>query len=381
MAADISTEQVTGGEPVLRTPLPGRVRRRQRSIRLPRSPKAIAGLAILGFFVLLSIIGPLVAPYSPNQIFANSPVPLPPSAAHWLGTTNLQQDVFSQLLVGGGEMLLVSFLAGLIATALSVVVGVAAGYLGGLADDVLSMLANIFLVMPALPLLVILFGFLGKTGSNDILLIGLIISVTGWAWGARVLRAQTLSLRNRDYVDSARIIGERRSRIIFAEILPNLTPIVATSFLFTVLYAVGTYTAMAFLGLVNPNWSWGGMLFYAQGADAELTGYWWWFIPPGLAVALLGTALVLLNFGIDEFINPRLRAAGLNRQSGRRRGARALRSQQFALTPVIRPAQAHGAMAATMRPSAEPARGMTPETSAVSARGATSVAPVEEGEA
>jgi peptide/nickel transport system permease protein len=381
MAVDISTEQVTGGEPVLRTPLPGRVRRRQRSIRLPRSPKAIAGLAILGFFVLLSIIGPLVAPYSPNQIFANSPVPLPPSAAHWLGTTNLQQDVFSQLLVGGGEMLLVSFLAGLIATALSVVVGVAAGYLGGLADDVLSMLANIFLVMPALPLLVILFGFLGKTGSNDILLIGLIISVTGWAWGARVLRAQTLSLRNRDYVDSARIIGERRSRIIFAEILPNLTPIVATSFLFTVLYAVGTYTAMAFLGLVNPNWNWGGMLFYAQGADAELTGYWWWFIPPGLAVALLGTALVLLNFGIDEFINPRLRAAGLNRQSGRRRGASALRSQQFALTPVIRPAQAGGARAATLGPPAEPARGTTPETPAVAVQGTTSVTPIEEGEA
>lgn len=342
MTASISTEQVTGGKPVAGTRPPGTARRRQRALKLPRSPKVIAGLAILVFFVLLSIIGPLVAPYSPNQIFANSPVPLPPSAAHWLGTTNLQQDVFSQLLVGGGEMLLVSFLAGLIATALSVVVGVAAGYLGGLVDDLLSMLANIFLVMPALPLLVILFGFLGKTGSNDLFLIGLIISVTGWAWGARVLRAQTLSLRNRDYIDSARIVGERRSRIIFAEILPNLIPIVATSFLFTVLYAVGTYTAMAFLGLVNPNWSWGGMLFYAQGANAELTGYWWWFIPPGLAVALLGTSLVLLNFGIDEFVNPRLRVAGLNRRSGRRRQARALRSQQFALTPVIRTAQAPG---------------------------------------
>jgi peptide/nickel transport system permease protein len=253
-----------------------------------------------------------------------------------LGTTSLQQDVFSQLLVGGGDMLLVAFLAGIIATALSVVVGVTAGYVGGLADELLSMLANIFLIMPALPLLVILFGFLGKTGSNDLFLVCLIISVTGWAWGARVLRAQTLSLRNRDYVDSARIIGERRSRIIFAEILPNLTPIVASSFLFTVLYAVGTYTAMAFLGLVNPNWSWGGMLFYAQGANAEVSGYWWWFIPPGLAVALLGTALVLLNFGIDEFINPRLRAAGLTRRQGHGGRTRMRRSQQFALTSVIR---------------------------------------------
>ncbi len=337
MAVGIGTEQVTGGAPVPGAALlgTGSPRRRQRALRLPRSPKIIVGLAMLTFFVLLSVIGPLVAPYSPDQIFANSPVPLPPSSAHWLGTTNLQQDVFSQLLAGGSDMLLVSFIAGVIATALSVVIGVTAGYLGGLADELLSMLANIFLVMPALPLLVILFGFLGKTGSNDLFLIGFIISVTGWAWGARVLRAQTLSLRNRDYVDSAKIIGERRSRIIFAEILPNLTPIVASSFLFTVLYAVGTYTAMAFLGLVNPNWSWGGILYYAQGANAELTGYWWWYIPPGLAVALLGTSLVLLNFGIDEFINPRLRAAGLSRRGGDRKRARALRSQQFALTPVL----------------------------------------------
>jgi peptide/nickel transport system permease protein len=334
MAVGIGTEQVIGSRPVPGDTVPGAKPLRQRALRLPRSPKIIAGLAILAFFVLWSIIGPLVAPYSPNQIFANSPVPLPPSGVHWLGTTALQQDVFSQLLVGGGDMLLVAFIAGVIATALSVVIGVTAGYLGGLADDLLSMLANIFLVMPALPLLVILFGFLGKSGSNDLFLVGFIISVTGWAWGARVLRAQTLSLRKRDYVDSARLIGESRRRIIFAEILPNLTPIVASSFLFTVLYAIGTYSAMAFLGLVNPNWSWGGMLFYAEGSTAELSGYWWWYIPPGLAIALLGTALVLLNFGIDEFINPRLRAAGLTRRTGGRRRARPLRSQQFALTPV-----------------------------------------------
>ncbi|MGB6454405.1 MAG: ABC transporter permease [Streptosporangiaceae bacterium] len=346
MAVGIGIEQVTGSGPAPGSAPPAMAHRRQQALRLPRSPKIIAGLVILAFFVLLSIIGPLVAPYSPDQVFANSPVPLPPSAAHWLGTTNLQQDVFSQLLVGGGDMLLVSLVAGVIATTLSVVLGVTAGYVGGFADDLLSMLANIFLVMPALPLLVILFGFLGKTGSNDIFLVGLIISATGWAWGARVLRAQTLSLRSRDYIDSARIIGERRRRIIFAEILPNLTPIVASSFLFTVLYAVGTYTAMAFLGLVNPNWNWGGILYYAQGSNAELTGYWWWYIPPGLAIALLGTSLVLLNFGIDEFINPRLRAAGLTRRAAGRGQPRMQRSQQFALTPVMQttrvPAATHG---------------------------------------
>jgi peptide/nickel transport system permease protein len=331
MAVGIGAEPVTVGEPE-----PGIAPGRRRALRLPRSPKILLGAGLLAIFVLLAIIGPLVAPYSPDESFANSPVPLPPSSAHWFGTTALQQDVFSQVLVGGGSMLLVAFIGGVIATALSVLIGVTAGYLGGLADNLLSMLANIFLVMPALPLLIILFGFLGRGSGNDVVVIGLIISVTGWAWGARVLRVQTLTLRNRDYIDSARITGERGWRIIASEILPNLTPIVASSFLFTVLYAVGTYSALAFLGLVNPDWNWGGILANAQVADAPQTGYWWWFVPPGLAIALLGTALVLLNFGIDEFINPRLRVAGLTRRPGRRGLARAGSRQTFALTPVIR---------------------------------------------
>jgi peptide/nickel transport system permease protein len=308
---------------------------RGRAFRLPRSPKIIIGLGMLAVFVIIAIIGPLVAPDNPNVSYANSSVPLPPSAAHWLGTTALQQDVFSQLLSGGRSTLFVALLAGVVATALSVIIGVTAGYLGGLADDLLSMLANIFLVMPALPLLIILFGFLGRSSADNDLVVGLIISLTGWAWGARVLRAQTLSLRNRDYVDSARLIGESNWRIIGTEIVPNLIPVIASSFLFTVLYGVGTYTAIAFLGYVNPDhWSWGSMLFYSQEVNAETSGYWWWFVPPGLAVAFLGTSLALLNFGIDEFINPRLRAAGLSRRPGRR--SRGRTRQSFGQTAVIR---------------------------------------------
>ncbi len=326
---------VTPSEPAARPAGRGRSRR----IRLPRSPKILAGLVLLTFFILIAIIGPLVAPYDPGtSLNTTSGVPQPPSAAHWLGTTQTQQDVFSQLLVGGRSMILVAFLAGAVATILSVVAGVTAGYLGGLADDLLSMLANFFLVLPALVLLIVIFGFLPtSSGSND-LLIGLIIAITGWAWGARVLRAQTLSLRGRDYVESARIAGERTWRIIGFEILPNLVPIVASSFLFTVLYAVGTYTAMAFLGLVNPmHWSWGAMLFWAQSANAEISGYWWWYLPPGLAVAFLGTALALLNFGIDEFINPRLRAAGLTRKRVKRVATGPVpRRFSLGLTPVVR---------------------------------------------
>jgi peptide/nickel transport system permease protein len=314
-------------------------RGRARGVRLPRSPKIIFGLITLGLFVILAVIGPWIAPYSPGEsLSTTNGVPQPPSAAHWLGTTQVQQDVLSQLLAGGRSMLLVAFLAGAVATVLSVVLGVAAGYLGGLADDLLSMLANFFLVLPALPLLIVVFGFLPASGGSNDLLIGLIIAFTGWAFGARVLRAQTLSLRSRDYVDSARLAGEPTWRILGFEILPNLLPIVASSFLFTVLYAVGTYTAMAFLGLVNPeHWSWGTMLFWAQSANAEVSGYWWWYLPPGLAVAFLGTALALLNFGIDEFINPRLRAAGLTRKRVRRYAAGPVpRRFKLGLTPVVR---------------------------------------------
>jgi peptide/nickel transport system permease protein len=317
----------------LGTATPGRARR----LRLPRSPKIITGLSLLAAFVILAVVGPWVAPYSPSASSSTTNgVPQPPSAAHWLGTTQLQQDVFSQLVAGGRSTVLVALLSGLTATVLAVLVGVAAGYAGGLADDVLSMLANFFLVLPALPFLIVIFGFLPPSGGSNDLLIGLIIAVTGWAWGARVLRAQTLSLRSRDYVESARIVGERPWRVIGFEILPNLMPVVASSFLFTVLYGVGTYTALAFLGLVNPeHWSWGSMLFWAQSSEAELSGYWWWYIPPGLAVALLGTALALLNFGIDEFINPRLRAAGLTRRRARKSGGQGLpRRFELGLTPV-----------------------------------------------
>ena len=311
---------------------------RARSVRFPKSPKIIIGLVMLGFFLLFAIVGPWIAPYSPGaSVSTTNGVPQPPSAAHLLGTTQLQQDVFSQLLVGGRSMLLVAFLAGAIATVLSVVIGVTAGFLSGLTDDLLSMLANFFLVLPALPLLIVIFGFLPSSGGSNDVLIGLIIAITGWAFGARVLRAQTLSLRNRDYVDSARLAGERNWRIIGYEILPNLLPIVASSFLFTVLYAVGTYTAMAFLGLVNPqHWSWGTMLFWAQSANAEISGYWWWYLPPGLAVAFLGTALALLNFGVDEFINPRLRAAGLTRKRVKKYATGEVpRRFTIGLTPVV----------------------------------------------
>lgn len=304
------------------SPIPLTEHRRRRR----PSTKIIIGLGILGFFILMAIVGPYAAPYDPSALSAHTLAP--PSAAHLLGTTQTGQDVFSELLVGARTTLVIGFAAGAIATALSVIVGVSAGYLGGFAEEGLSMLANIFLVIPALPLLVVLTGFLPKANS---IVIAVVISVTGWAWGARVLRAQTLALRHQDYVESARAVGERGWRIILLEILPNEGAIVASSFLFTVLFAILTEAGLAFLGLGNITaWSWGSMLYWAQNNEALTVGAWWWFVPPGLCIALIGTGLALANFGIDEFINPRLRAGGLSR-----RGLKAA-SRSHGLTLVSR---------------------------------------------
>jgi len=305
--------------------------------KLLRSPKVIAGLCLSGVFGILAIIGPLIAPYNPNtSVSTTNGTPMPPSAAHWLGTTQVQQDVLSQLLAGGRSTILVSLVAGVVATVLAVLFGVTAGYFGSWSDDLLSMLANIFLVLPALPLLIVIFGFLGKGANPNDIVIGVIISITGWAFGARQMRVQTLSMRSRDFIDSARIIGEKSWRIMAYEILPNLVPVVATSFLFTVIYGVGTYTALSFLGVLSTShWSWGTMLYWAQSGQAAQQHRleWWWFVPPGLAVGLFGTGLALLNFGIDEYVNPRLRAGGVTGRKARRAGLP--RRNRLGLTPVL----------------------------------------------
>jgi peptide/nickel transport system permease protein len=289
--------------------VPGRWR------RMPT--KAKVGAFLLGFFVLAAIIGPLVTPYDPS--FQNPSPALSmaaPSAAHLLGTTQSGQDVLSQLLVGIRLTLELAFIVGAVATALSVIVGVSAAFLGGIWDEVLSLISNVFLVIPALPLLIILLGYLPQRGQAPTILV---LSVLGWPWGARVIRAQTLAIRNRDFVSAARETGESTWRITAFEIVPNEVSLIAASFVNTVLYAIGTSVSLAFIGLADLNsWSLGTMLYWAQGQQALQLGAWWWFVPPGLAVALIGTALVLLNTGIDELGNPRLRdARSASRIAGR----------------------------------------------------------------
>lgn len=305
-----------------------------KALRLPRSPKVLLGLFILAFFIVMTVIGPWLAPYNPSSTaFAAL---LAPSSHHWLGTTSLGQDIFSQLLVGARATMVVALVAGLVATLLSMTIGIAAGYLGGATDDGLSLLSNVFLAIPGLPLLIVIDSYLPVNSRSNEFVIGLIISLTGWAWGARVLRAQTMSLRNRDFVEAARIIGESRTRIMFSEIAPNLLPVLASSLLFTVLYAIGAYVTLAYIGLTSTAvWNWGTMLYWAQANNAPLSNEWYWFVPPGICIALVGTGLALVNFGIDEFINPRLRAGGISARQRRQLGLP--RRPRLGLTPVLRP--------------------------------------------
>jgi peptide/nickel transport system permease protein len=310
------------------------VTRGQRGRRLPRlSVKIVVGLVLLGIFVLMAIIGPIVAPYDPSAIGPDTLAA--PSAAHLLGTTNNGQDVLSELLVGSRATLVVAFVAGALATVLSVIFGVTSGYLAGAArGELLNMLSNIFLVIPIFPLLVVLTAFLPDASAW---IVAVVIAFVGWAWGARVLRATTLALRNQDFVQAARAVGERTWRIILSEILPNEIPVVAASFLFTVIAAIILYTGLIFLGLGNTNeWSWGLILYWAQNEEALTVGAWWWFIPASACTALLGCSIGLIGFGIDEFINPRLRAAGLSKKELRDM------SMNQGLTPVYREPQGAG---------------------------------------
>jgi peptide/nickel transport system permease protein len=294
---------------------PGLRLRRRAGSRRHRSVKERIGIGLLLLFLAMAIFGPIVAPYDPSA--PSSTVLSGPTAAHLLGTTQTGQDVLSQLLVGARPSIVVALGAAAVATFISVVVGIASGYLRPVAAESLSVLTNVFLVIPALPLAIVIAGYLPTHGS---LAVAAVVALTGWSWGARALRAQTLSLRRRDFVTAARIMGESRTRIIFWEIGPNVFPIILSSFLFTSLYAIVTQASLAFLGLVDPSkWSWGVMLYWVQNFQAFTLGAWWWYVPPGLCIALFGMALSLVSFGADERINPRLRVVREPRRKRRSR--------------------------------------------------------------
>lgn len=294
-------------------------RRRPRSQFLPRmTPKLAVGLILVLGIVAFALIAPF---FTQDPKFSGNPAFESPSSHHLLGTTKLGYDVFAQLAVGAKGSLTVGIIAGAIALALSLIFGIVAGYVGGFVDEFLSLVTNVMLVIPGLPLMIVIASY---AQQRSMLLVAIILGVTGWAGAAVVLRSQARSLRNRDYVAASRVAGEGPFRIISVEILPNLLPLLAAQFISAVLLAILGEAGLSYLGL-GPNGviTWGTMLNEAQVGNALSQGAWWWFIPPGLMIALFGCGLSLINFSIDEIINPKLKvepAANRSVRKARKQG-------------------------------------------------------------
>ena len=264
-----------------------------------RNRKAAIGLAIVLAYVAIALAAPLLAPFDPIARVGRPHQA--PSAEHWLGTTRMGRDVFSQLIWGTRTSLMVGIVAGLIVTAIGTFIGITAAYFGGIVDDVLNFLTNVVLVLPQLPLLLVLAAFLGQVGPWAI---ALIIGLTSWAWGARVTRAQAMSLKTRDFIQAT-------WRMILVEMLPNLLSIIGFNFIGSVIFTIITEATLEFLGLGSPlALSWGTMLYNAQTASAIMVGAWWEVLAPCAAIVLIGVGLSLMNFGVDEIANPRMRTLG-----------------------------------------------------------------------
>ena len=268
------------------------------------STKARVGIILLLGFILVAVFAPLIAPYEGTRTdFA--PL-LPPSGEHLLGTTTQGGDIFSQLVYGARVSLLVGLFGGIAATAIALVIGMISGYKeGSLTDDILSFVTNVALVVPVLPLMIVLVAYSEVRGVP---LIVFVIGITSWAGHARAKRAQIITLRNRDFVTAAKFAGEGSGRIIFREIMPSMTSLVAAGFVGAATGAIGAEAGLSFLGLGDPNTvSWGTMLYQADAQGAVAQGLWLWVLVPGLVLALLITCLTFINFGVDLLSNPHLR--------------------------------------------------------------------------
>jgi peptide/nickel transport system permease protein len=277
------------------------------------NPKGMTGVIVLLGLILFSLLGPMFSEYNPQRRAGKPHVA--PSYEHVMGTTRMGKDVFTQLAHGGRMSLAVGFGAGLAAALIGLAVGISAGYFGGRVDDVLTFLVNVVLVLPGLPLIIVIASLVDSAGP---LVIGIVLALTGWGWSARTIRTQTMSLRTREFILAAELMGERKWRIILKEIFPNMLSFFMGGLVLGTIAAILAEAALSFIGLGDPNAvTWGTMLYWAQNNMALQVGAWWEIWPPAIAIMLTGAALVMINFAVDEITNPQLKAS---RKIGRIRG-------------------------------------------------------------
>lgn len=268
------------------------------------SKKARIGIIMLAFFVFVAIFAPLISPHSPTDA---SFVPVQdPSWDHWLGTNTLGFDLWAQLVYGTRLSLAIGVLGGLATTALALIVGLVSGYAEGTwLDDLLSFFTNLALVVPVLPLMMVIVAY---SETRGLPLLVFVVAITSWAGHARTSRALIISMRNRDFVTAARFGGDGMMRIIFREILPNMTSLIVSGFIGAATGAIAAEAGLSFMGFGDPNTvSWGQMLAQANANGALVQGLWMWLLVPGIVLALLMTSLTFINFGVDLLSNPHLR--------------------------------------------------------------------------
>ncbi|HEY2542456.1 MAG TPA: ABC transporter permease [Gaiellaceae bacterium] len=271
---------------------------------LVRNPKSRAGLLIVGFMVVIALIAPLISVAHPND-FSLLDARQAPSWHHLFGTTDQGSDIFSQVVLGARRSLFLGALAGGIATVVAAVLGITAAYMGGIADEVINLLTNVFLTIPPIPLLVVISAYLKARG---LVTMAIVIAAVLWAFEARILRGQALSLKSRDFVLSAKTAGESTWRIVFGELMPNMISRIAAAFVLVFYISLLVDAGLEFLGLGDMSaTSWGVTVYWAQVNSTVLQGEWWPFVFPSLALAITVLGLVLVLTGIDEMSNPRLR--------------------------------------------------------------------------
>ncbi len=269
-----------------------------------RNKKLQVSLIILLIFLILAISASRLARYDPFT-YVNPMGPQPPSSEYWFGTTFFGQDVFSQFVIGLRATFLVGIIGGGIGTLIGMLVGFVAGYRGGLIDELLSMLTNIVLVIPTMAVLLIIAAYLEV---RSLLSECLFIGFTAWPWAARAIRSQTFSLRTREFVDLARMSGMNSLKVIFTEIAPNMMSYLVMTFILQFGGAILAAATLDFIGLGPTNTiSLGMMMQIAVQWGSLLLGHWWWFIPPGLGITMIVGCLYIMNVGLDEVFNPKLR--------------------------------------------------------------------------
>ena len=263
------------------------------------------GLGILIFFVVVALLAPLVVSSDGLDATQATGRPLdPPSWDFPFGTDDLGRSVLTLTIWGSRVSLLVGFTATLLSILIGAVIGIAAGYLGGWRENILMRVTDWFLVIPFLPLAIVLASLLGRSMFNIILVIG----VTSWPGTARLVRAQTLSVKTRPYVERARALGAGTWHTITRHILPNVFPLIFANTILVVAVAILSETTLSFLGLGDPlRVSWGSILEFAFSAGAGGAGAWWWLVPPGVAIVLVVLAFTMCGYALDEVLNPRLR--------------------------------------------------------------------------